>query len=359
MTASTTDSSSGRAATRSVEPAVDQVRRRSRAAPPCARRRRRAPRRRDRRRRPGRGSRCARSARQSPASSNSARHDHERARSLCRGRARRSAPCPSCGARHRVRRVDVLAEIALEFETGEDLPLARRGSRRADPARWRCSPRSLLIRTSARLMRSPKVPWWPGSIQTEGGLHVHHLVFGIVLMLLAGFVLALQPGSPGLEIMAAAVRHRRRAHARRVRALAAPRGRLLGGGGPPVGRRGGDRRRWSAAWCCSAFCRWPPTTASPVIVLSVLATLALAGRRDRQGQGGAGRGGDALPAGRPDRARSGWPSPDSPWARRRYTPDGKKMAKAERRFTKHTARYQRFQDRVAGSAGAAGYLRSS
>jgi hypothetical protein len=37
----------------------------------------------------------------------------------------------------------------------------------------------LFIRTSARLMRSPKVPWWPGSVKTEGGLHVHHLVFGI------------------------------------------------------------------------------------------------------------------------------------------------------------------------------------
>src|ERR671927_641839 len=61
----------------------------------------------------------------------------------------------------------------------------------------------LFIRTSARLMRSPKVPWWPGSVTTEGGLHVHHLVFGIVLMLLAGFVLALQPGSPWHELVAA------------------------------------------------------------------------------------------------------------------------------------------------------------
>src|ERR1700759_1003567 len=45
----------------------------------------------------------------------------------------------------------------------------------------------ILIRISTRLMRSPKVPWWPGSIKT-GGLHVHHLVFGIVLMLLFGFL---------------------------------------------------------------------------------------------------------------------------------------------------------------------------
>src|SRR3989440_10411377 len=44
------------------------------------------------------------------------------------------------------------------------------------------------IRTSARLMRSPKVSWWPGSVTTESGLHLHHLVWGISLMLLSGFV---------------------------------------------------------------------------------------------------------------------------------------------------------------------------
>jgi hypothetical protein len=42
------------------------------------------------------------------------------------------------------------------------------------------------IRLSTRLMRSPKVPWWPGSIKTGGGVHVHHLVFGIVAMMVAG-----------------------------------------------------------------------------------------------------------------------------------------------------------------------------
>ena len=43
-----------------------------------------------------------------------------------------------------------------------------------------------LIRISTRLMRSPRTPWWPGSIVSEGGVHVHHLVFGIVLMMIAG-----------------------------------------------------------------------------------------------------------------------------------------------------------------------------
>jgi hypothetical protein len=44
------------------------------------------------------------------------------------------------------------------------------------------------IRLSTRLMRSPRVPWWPGSVVSEGGLHVHHHVFGIITMMVAGVV---------------------------------------------------------------------------------------------------------------------------------------------------------------------------
>jgi hypothetical protein len=43
------------------------------------------------------------------------------------------------------------------------------------------------IRLSTRLMRSPRVPWWPGSVVSEDGVHFHHLFFGIVLMMAAGF----------------------------------------------------------------------------------------------------------------------------------------------------------------------------
>jgi hypothetical protein len=58
------------------------------------------------------------------------------------------------------------------------------------------------IRFSARMIRA-EVSWWPGNV-TPGGLHIHHLVFGIVLLLLAGFLgFALQPESPWLEILAA------------------------------------------------------------------------------------------------------------------------------------------------------------
>jgi hypothetical protein len=44
----------------------------------------------------------------------------------------------------------------------------------------------LFIRTSARLIRNPNVTWWPGNVET-GGVHIHHLVWGIWLLLLSGF----------------------------------------------------------------------------------------------------------------------------------------------------------------------------
>lgn len=59
------------------------------------------------------------------------------------------------------------------------------------------------IRMSTRLMRSPKVPWWPGSIVSDSGVHLHHLVFGIVTMMIAGSAGFLAFGnSPWTEICA-------------------------------------------------------------------------------------------------------------------------------------------------------------
>jgi len=59
------------------------------------------------------------------------------------------------------------------------------------------------IRMSTRLMRSPRVPWWPGSVVSDGGVHLHHLVFGIVTMMLAGTLgLAALGDSPLTEICA-------------------------------------------------------------------------------------------------------------------------------------------------------------
>ncbi len=42
------------------------------------------------------------------------------------------------------------------------------------------------IRMSTRIIRSGSVSWWPGNIESESGLHLHHLVFGIVTMMVAG-----------------------------------------------------------------------------------------------------------------------------------------------------------------------------
>jgi hypothetical protein len=59
------------------------------------------------------------------------------------------------------------------------------------------------IRMSTRLMRSPRVPWWPGSVVSESGVHVHHLVFGIVTMMAAGAVgFTVLGDSPYAEICA-------------------------------------------------------------------------------------------------------------------------------------------------------------
>ncbi len=59
------------------------------------------------------------------------------------------------------------------------------------------------IRMSTRLMRSPRVPWWPGSVVSESGVHLHHLVFGIVTMMIAGAVgFTVLGDSPWAEVCA-------------------------------------------------------------------------------------------------------------------------------------------------------------
>ena len=42
----------------------------------------------------------------------------------------------------------------------------------------------LFIRISVRLIRK-KVRWWPGNV-SSGGLHIHHMVFGVILVLGSG-----------------------------------------------------------------------------------------------------------------------------------------------------------------------------
>ncbi len=58
------------------------------------------------------------------------------------------------------------------------------------------------IRGSAHMIRA-QVSWWPGNVQTKGGTHVHHLVWGILLLLGTGYVgLATDVESPWLELVA-------------------------------------------------------------------------------------------------------------------------------------------------------------
>jgi hypothetical protein len=205
----------------------------------------------------------------------------------------------------------------------------------------------LFIRTSARLMRSPKVSWWPGSVETEGGLHVHHLVFGIVLMLLAGFALALQPASPWLEIAAAgfgigagltldeyalwlhledvywAEEGRRSVDAVVVAALI---GGLLLMGFLPFSTGGG----------------------APTIVLSVLLALALATIAVLKGKLFMGVVTMLIPVvGVLAAVRLA--KPESPWARRRYPEGSRKLERAQLRYERHRRRYRAFQDRIAGA----------
>ncbi|MFC4337235.1 hypothetical protein [Salininema proteolyticum] len=57
------------------------------------------------------------------------------------------------------------------------------------------------IRLSVRMIRAG-VKWWPGNV-TPGGLHIHHVVFGVVLMLIGGVSALLAYRSmPGLVVAA-------------------------------------------------------------------------------------------------------------------------------------------------------------
>jgi hypothetical protein len=47
-----------------------------------------------------------------------------------------------------------------------------------------------------------QVSWWPGNVEV-GGTHIHHLVWGILLLLIFGYIgVAIQPESPWHEIVA-------------------------------------------------------------------------------------------------------------------------------------------------------------
>ncbi len=62
----------------------------------------------------------------------------------------------------------------------------------------------LFIRFSVRMIRA-QVKWWPGNV-TPGGLHIHHVVFGVVLMVIGGLAGLSVPDEPiGLPSTCASV----------------------------------------------------------------------------------------------------------------------------------------------------------
>jgi hypothetical protein len=204
------------------------------------------------------------------------------------------------------------------------------------------------IRFSTRMIRA-EVSWWPGNV-SPGGVHIHHLVFGIVGMMIAGFLsFVLSPPSPWFEVLAGlfgigmgltldefalwlyledvywAEEGRSSVDAVIFAAII--------GGGILVGfvpLDAGDSGSTLAI------------VATVVIDLSICAIVALKGKLS------AAVIGMFIPpvawVGAIRLAR-----PGSWWAKRRYKPGSAKLVKAEARKKKHDRRVRRFQDLIGGA----------
>jgi len=202
-------------------------------------------------------------------------------------------------------------------------------------------------------MRSPKVTWWPGSVTTSGGLHLHHLVWGIVLLMLTGFLgFVTRPVSPWTEILAALfgvgagltldefalwihLRDVYWAEEGRSSLDAVIVAALIGGlivlGIAPFDLHNG-------------------TSSVDTLVLSVTVDILLASITIFKGKLFLGLLGVFVPpvslVGAVRLA-----APDSAWARRFYPPDGHKLERSRARFARVRARRRRLADAVAGAPG--------
>jgi hypothetical protein len=213
----------------------------------------------------------------------------------------------------------------------------------------------LFIRMSTRLIRNPKVTWWPGNVTTKGGLHLHHLVVGILLLLISGFLeFALHPASPWLEILAA----------------------LFGVGAgltldefalwvhledvywAEEGRASLDAVFIAALFGgllvlgLEPFEQTNQPGAEAVIALLVLIDVLLSTLAIIKGKPVLGLAGIFVPmfslAGAVRLA-----APSSPWARRRYPPEGSKSARAQARFARKSVRKRRLLDAIGGAPSEA------
>jgi hypothetical protein len=203
------------------------------------------------------------------------------------------------------------------------------------------------IRFSTRMIRA-EVSWWPGNV-APGGMHIHHLVFGIVFMMAAGFLgFVLQPGSPGLEILAA----------------------FFGVGmgltldefalwlylddvyWSEEGRSSVDAVFFTAILGGAIIVGFVPLDAGDgsstlAIVGTVALNMGICALVALKGKISSAVIGMFVPP-------VGWvaairlASPGSFWARRRYAEGGEKLAKAKARKERHDRRVRRFQDLVGG-----------
>ena len=203
------------------------------------------------------------------------------------------------------------------------------------------------IRFSTRMIRA-EVSWWPGNV-TPGGLHIHHLVFGIIFMMVAGFgAFAIQPDSPWFEVAAG----------------------LFGVGmgltldefalwlhledvyWSEEGRSSVDAVIFAAIIGGGYIVGFTPLDANGdstvAIVSSVALTLAICAIVALKGKLSTAVIGMFIPP-------VAWVAairlarPASWWARRRYAPGSGKLAKATARKARHDRRVRRFQDLVGGA----------
>ncbi len=212
----------------------------------------------------------------------------------------------------------------------------------------------LFIRTSARLIRSPKVTWWPGSVKTKSGLHLHHLVWGIVLMMSSGFLeFAVKPEPPWLEVLAAA-----------------------------FGIGAGLTLDEFALWVRLEDVYWEQEgriSLDAVVVAALLGGMIVLGLApfDLSNQEGSieslvvlvlvdiGLSALAISKGKPLLGLLGvflpffslvgairLASPRSPWARWRYAPDSRKMAASTARFARVRDRRRKLGDAIGGAPSA-------
>jgi hypothetical protein len=203
------------------------------------------------------------------------------------------------------------------------------------------------IRFSTRMIRA-QVKWWPGNV-SPGGLHIHHLVFGIVLMMLAGFLnFVIEPPSPWFEILAGV--------------FGVGMGLTLDEFAlwlylddvywAEEGRSSVDAVVFAAIIGGAIIVGFVPLDASGgsilAIIFSVAISLGLCALVALKGKVSSAVIGMFIPP-------VAWVAairlgrPGSWWAKRRYAPGSGKLAKAEARKARHDKRVRRFQDLIGGT----------